>query len=161
MKLVDKKDSKYNIFGVINDLYDMIEEEHTNEMSHRSILRKLDVSGITNMAALFAFTNLPNIDLSAWNTGMVRTMEGMFYKSTFNNDTICEWDVSSCKDFKNMFLFCPFNQSLKKWTPAFVEKTFTNPDGTREKRSVRQDLPVIGGTEDEKRNVAKKFRRRK
>lgn len=159
MKLVDKKDSKYNIFGVINDLYDMIEEEHTNEMTHRSILRKLDVSDITNMSALFAFTNLPNIDLSAWNTGRVRTMEGMFYKSTFNNDTICEWDVSSCKDFKNMFLFCPFNQSLKKWTPAFVEKTFTNPDGSREKRSVRQDLPVIGGTEDETRSVAKKFRR--
>ena len=159
MKLVDKKDSKYNIFGVINDLYDMIEEEHTNEMSHRSILRKLDVSDITNMSALFAFTNLPNIDLKAWNTGRVKTMEGMFYKSTFNNDTICEWDVSNCKDFKNMFLFCPFNQSLKKWTPAFVEKTFTNPDGTREKRTVRQDLPVIGGTEDETRSVAKKFRR--
>ena len=158
-KLVDKKDSDYNIFSVINDFYDMVEEEHTNEMTHRSILRKLDVSDITNMTALFAFTNLPNIDLSSWNTGNVKSMEGMFYKSTFNNDTICEWDVSSCKDFKNMFLFCPFNQSLKKWTPAFVEKTFTNPDGTREKRSVRQDLPVIGGTEDETRNVAKKFRR--
>lgn len=159
MHLIDKKDSKYNVFGVINDFYDMVEEEHTNEMTHRSILRKLDVSGITNMAALFAFTNLPNIDLSSWNTGRVKSMEGMFYKSTFNNDTICEWDVTSCKDFKNMFLFCPFNQSLKKWTPAFVEKTFTNPDGSREKRSVRQDLPVIGGTEDETRSVAKKFRR--
>ena len=158
-KLVDKKDSDYNIFSVINDFYDMVEEEHTNEMTHRSILRKLDVSDITNMTALFAFTNLPNIDLSSWNTGNVKSMEGMFYKSTFNNDTICEWDVSSCKDFKNMFLFCPFNQSLKKWTPAFVEKTFINPDGTKEKRSVRQDLPVIGGTEDETRNVGKKFRR--
>lgn len=158
-KLVDKKDSNYNIFSVINDFYDMVEEEHTNEMTHRSILRKLDVSDITNMTALFAFTNLPNIDLSTWNTGNVKSMEGMFYKSTFNNDTICEWDVSSCKDFKNMFLFCPFNQSLKKWTPAFVEKTFINPDGTKEKRSVRQDLPVIGGTEDETRNVGKKFRR--
>ena len=158
-KLVDKKDSNYNIFSVINDFYDMVEEEHTNEMTHRSILRKLDVSGITNMTALFAFTNLPNIDLSSWNTGMVKTMEGMFYKSTFNNDSICEWDVSSCKDFKNMFLFCPFNQSLKKWTPAFVEKTFINSDGTKEKRSVRQNLPVIGGTEDETRNVGKKFRR--
>ena len=158
-KLVDKKDSNYNIFSVINDFYDMVEEEHTNEMTHRSILRKLDVSGITNMTALFAFTNLPNIDLSSWNTGMVKTMEGMFYKSTFNNDTICEWDVSSCKDFKNMFLFCPFNQSLKKWTPAFVEKTFINSDGTKEKRLVRQNLPVIGGTEDETRNIAKKFRR--
>ena len=158
-KLVDKKDSNYNIFSVINDFYDMVEEEHTNEMTHRSILRKLDVSDITNMTALFAFTNLPNIDLSSWNTGNVKSMEGMFYKSTFNNDTICEWDVSSCKDFKNMFLFCPFNQSLKKWTPAFVEKTFINSDGTKEKRSVRQNLPVIGGTEDETRNVAKKFRR--
>lgn len=158
-KLVDKKDSNYNIFSVINDFYDMVEEEHTNEMTHRSILRKLDVSGITNMTALFAFTNLPNIDLSSWNTGNVKSMEGMFYKSTFNNDTICEWDVSSCKDFKNMFLFCPFNQSLKKWTPAFVEKTFINSDGTKEKRLVRQNLPVIGGTEDETRNVAKKFRR--
>ena len=158
-KLVDKKDSNYNIFSVINDFYDMVEEEHTNEMTHRSILRKLDVSGITNMTALFAFTNLPNIDLSTWNTGNVKSMEGMFYKSTFNNDTICEWDVSSCKDFKNMFLFCPFNQSLKKWTPAFVEKTFINSDGTKEKRSVRQNLPVIGGTEDETRNVGKKFRR--
>lgn len=158
-KLVDKKDSDYNIFSVINDFYDMVEEEHTNEMTHRSILRKLDVSDITNMTALFAFTNLPNIDLSSWNTGNVKSMEGMFYKSTFNNDTICEWDVSSCKDFKNMFLFCPFNQSLKKWTPAFVEKIFINSDGTKEKRSVRQNLPVIGGTEDETRNVAKKFRR--
>ena len=158
-KLVDKKDSNYNIFSVINDFYDMVEEEHTNEMTHRSILRKLDVSDITNMTALFAFTNLPNIDLSSWNTGNVKSMEGMFYKSTFNNDTICEWDVSSCKDFKNMFLFCPFNQSLKKWTPAFVEKTFINSDGTKEKRSVRQNLPVIGGTEDETRSVAKKFRR--
>ena len=158
-KLVDKKDSDYNIFSVINDFYDMVEEEHTNEMTHRSILRKLDVSDITNMTALFAFTNLPNIDLSTWNTGNVKSMEGMFYKSTFNNDTICEWDVSSCKDFKNMFLFCPFNQSLKKWTPAFVEKTVINSDGTKEKRSVRQNLPVIGGTEDETRSVAKKFRR--
>ena len=157
--LIDQKNSKYNVFGVINDFYDMVEEEHTNEMTHRSILRKLDVSNVTNMAALFAFTNLPNIDLSTWNTGNVKSMEGMFYKSTFNNDTICEWDVSSCKDFKNMFLFCPFNQSLKKWTPAFVEKTVTNPDGTKEKRSVRQDLPVIGGTEDETRAVAKNFRR--
>lgn len=159
MKLVDKKDSKYNVFGVINDFYDMVEEEHTNEMSHRSILRKLDVSGITNMAALFAFTNLPNIDLSAWNTGNVKCMEGMFYKSTFNNDSICEWDVSSCADFKNMFLFCPFNQSLKKWTPAFVQRKFINSDGTRETSSVRQELPVIGGTEDETRTVAKNFRR--
>lgn len=159
IKLLDKKDSKYNIFGFINDFYDMIEEEHTNEMTHKNILRKLDVSSITNMAALFAFANLPNIDLSSWNTSRVRSMEGMFYKSTFNNDSICSWDVSECADFKNMFLFCPFNQSLKKWTPKFVERKFRTSDGTIEMRTVRADLPVIGGTEDETRAIAKTFRR--
>lgn len=159
VKLTDLKSSKYNIFGFINDFYDMVEEEHTNDMTHKGILRKLDVSSVTNMAALFAFTDLPNIDLSAWNTHKVKTMEGMFYKSTFNNDSICDWNVSSCDDFKNMFLFSPFNQSLKKWTPKFVEKKFRNPDGTVETKSVRADLPIIGGTEDETRAVAKNYRR--
>jgi len=159
VKLTDDKKSKYNIFGFINDFYDMVEEEHTNEMTHKGILRKLDVSSVKNMAALFAFANLPNIDLSAWNTGKVRSMEGMFYKSTFNNDSICSWDVSECADFKNMFLFCPFNQSLKKWTPKFVERKFKNSDGTIEMRTVRAELPIIGGTEDETKTMAKSFRR--
>ena len=108
---------------------------------------------------MFAFTDLPNIDLSAWDTGRVKTMEGMFYKSTFNNDSICNWDVSSCADFKNMFLFGSFSQSLKKWTPKWVEKKFRNPDGTLETKTVRADLPVIGGTEDETRTMNKSYRR--
>ena len=159
VKLTDNKVSKYNIFGFINDFYDMVEEEHTNEMTHKGILRKLDVSSVTNMAALFAFTDLPNIDLSTWDTGRVKTMEGMFYKSTFNNDSICSWDVSSCADFKNMFLFGSFSQSLKKWTPKWIEKKFRNPDGTLETKTVRADLPIIGGTEDETRTMNKKYRR--
>lgn len=159
VKLTDNKASKYNVFGVINDFYDEVEEMHTNNMSHKGILRKLDVSSITNMTALFAFADLPNIDLSAWDTGRVRKMEGMFYKSSFNNESICEWNVSSCDDFRNMFLFCPFNKSLKKWTPKFIEKNFRNPDGTMETKTVRAPLPIIGGTEDETRTVNKKFRR--
>ena len=159
VKLTDNKMSKYNIFGFINDFYDMVEEEHTNDMTHKGILRKLDVSAITNMAALFAFTDLPNIDLSSWDTGRVKTMEGMFYKSTFDNESICNWDVSSCADFKNMFLFASFSQSLKKWTPKWIEKKFRNPDGTMEIKTVRADLPIIGGTEDETRTMNKTYRR--
>ena len=159
VKLTDNKKSRYNIFGFINDFYDLVLEEHTNDMTHKGILRKLDVSSITNMAALFAFTDLPNIDLSTWNTGNVKSMEGMFYKSTFNNESICSWDVSSCADFKNMFLFSSFSQSLKKWTPKWVEKNVRNPDGTMEKKTVRADLPIIGGTEDETRTINKTYRR--
>lgn len=159
IKLTDKKASPYNIFGIINDFYDEVEEMHTNAMTHRGIMRKLDVSDVTNMAALFAFTDLPNLDLKSWDTGRVKTMEGMFYKSSFNNDSICNWNVSSCADFKNMFLFSRFNQSLKKWTPKFIEKKFRNPDGTMETKTVRADLPIIGGTEDETRAYAKNLRR--
>ena len=153
--LSDNKKSKNNIFSVINDFYDMVEEEGTYDQTHIAIMKKLDVSGITNMCALFAFTNLPNLDLSTWDTGMVKMMEGMFYKSTFNNESICNWNVSSCADFRNMFLFCPFKYSLKAWTPRFVEKTFRNQDGSYEKRMVRADLPILGGTEDETRAAAK------
>lgn len=149
IRLENSKKSKNNVFTFINEFYSMVEEEKTFEMSHKGLMRKLDVTDIKDMTALFAFTNLPNLDLSSWNTGNVKKMEGMFYKSTFNNDSICHWDVTSCTDFKNMFLFCPFNQSLAAWSPGWVEKTFTNPDGSKEKRTVRQDLPILGGTEDE------------
>ena len=157
--LTNKKDEKNNIFGVINEFYDQCVEEGTTDMSHKGIFRHLDVSRIHDMSALFAFTDFPNINLSSWNTGNVKTMEGMFYKSTFNNDSICSWDVSSCTYFANMFLFCPFNQSLKRWTPGFVSRVFRNSDGTTEEKTVRADLPLIGGTEDETRAIAKTFRR--
>ena len=159
IRLENSKKSKNNIFAFINDFYSMVEEEKTFEMTHKALMRKLNVSDIKDMTALFAFTNLPNLDLSSWDTGNVKKMEGMFYKSSFNNDTICHWDVTSCIDFKNMFLFCPFNQSLSSWTPGFVEKKFTNPDGTKEMRTVRQDLPILGGTEDETKAKNKIYRR--
>ncbi len=149
IRLENSKTSKNNIFTYINEFYAMVEEEKTFEQSHKGIMRRLDVTDIKDMTALFAFTNLPNLDLSSWNTGNVKKMEGMFYKSTFNNDSVCHWDVTSCVDFKNMFLFCPFNQSLAAWTPGWVTKKFTNPDGSKEDRTVRQDLPILGGTEDE------------
>ena len=157
--LTNKKEEKNNIFGVINEFYDQCVEEGTTEMSHKGIFRHLDVSRIHDMSALFAFTDFPNINLSSWDTGNVKTMEGMFYKSTFNNDSICSWDVSSCTYFANMFLFCPFNQSLKRWTPGFVSRVFRNSDGTTEEKTVRADLPLIGGTEDETRAIAKTYRR--
>ena len=159
IRLENSKKSKYNIFEFINDFYSMVEDEKTFEMTHKALMRKLDVSDIKDMTALFAFTNLPNLDLSSWNTGNVKKMEGMFYKSSFNNDSICHWDVTSCIEFKNMFLFCPFNQSLSSWTPGWVEKEVYGPDGKKEMKTVRQDLPILGGTEDETKVKNKIYRR--
>ena len=37
VKLTDNKKSRYNIFGFINDFYDLVLEEHTNDMTHKGI----------------------------------------------------------------------------------------------------------------------------
>ena len=74
IRLENSKKSKYNIFEFINDFYSMVEDEKTFEMTHKALMRKLDVSDIKDMTALFAFTNLPNLDLSSWNTGNVKKM---------------------------------------------------------------------------------------
>ena len=157
--LNNKKNDKNNVFGIINEFYKDCLKERVTDMTHKGIFRRMDVSKVVDMSALFAFTDLPNIDLSDWNPERVKTMEGMFYKSTFNNDSICEWNVSSCTYFANMFLFCPFNFSLKKWTPGFISKTIKNDDGSYTEKTVRADLPIIGGTEDETRAIAGEYRR--
>ena len=152
-----KSDPKHNVFVSINALYDRLKKQGKNFDKNSLFFRKLNVSDVRDMSALFAFADLPNADLSSWDTSGVKHMEGMFYKSSFNNDSICEWNVSSCSDFKNMFSFSKFNQSLKKWTPAFVSTVERDADGRimRDasgqpvKKSVRADLPLVGAAADE------------
>ena len=152
-----KSDPKHNVFVSINALYDRLKKQGKNLDKNSLFFRKLNVSDVRDMSALFAFADLPEADLSSWDTSGVKHMEGMFYKSSFNNDSICEWNVSSCSDFKNMFSFSKFNQSLKKWTPAFVSTVERDADGRimkdasgqPVKKSVRADLPLVGAAADE------------
>lgn len=152
-----KSDPKHNVFVSINALYDRLKKQGKNLDKNSLFFRKLNVTDVRDMSALFAFADLPEADLSSWDTSGVKHMEGMFYKSSFNNDSICEWNVSSCSDFKNMFSFSKFNQSLKKWTPAFVSTVERDADGRimRDasgqpiKKSVRADLPLVGAAADE------------
>lgn len=151
-------DIERNVFVAINSIYKSLEKKHQNLLENKMLWSKLDVSNVTDMSALFAFTNLPEADLSSWNTSNVKHMEGMFYKSTFDNESICGWNVSNCTDFKNMFAYSRFNQSLKMWKPGYVEKVLRASDGSivREETSpgsgifrpvtknVRADLPKIG-----------------
>lgn len=153
-KLDNKNNDDTNIYKFIDDFYDNVQSEHIENDTHEEIMSKLDVSSVKDMTALFAFTNLPNIDLSSWDTHNVEHMEGMFYRSTFNNPSICRWDVSSCDDFKNMFLFCNFHYSLKFWSPKMIEKS--QSDGTS--ILTHASLPVIGAVEDEQTSVRRKER---
>ena len=153
----NSKNSKRNVFNVVNILYEKICKEGKN-MDKVTYFKFLDTSGVRDMTALLAFTNLPNADLSSWDTSGVINMEGMFYKSTFNNDSICDWNVSSCADFKNMFLGSKFNQSLSRWKPKMVTKkeiVYDEETGEKHVEEVekRAPLPFVGAYEDEEKEM--------
>ena len=156
-----KKNPSKNVFNVVNTLYEKICKDGKN-MDKVTYLSMVDVSDVVDMTALLAFTNIPNADLSGWDTGSVRKMEGMFYKSTFNNDSICDWDVGRCNDFKNMFLGSKFTQSLNRWKPAWEKhrERVEDPE-TGEKRweevDRRHPLPFVGGYEDEEKEERAAF----
>jgi len=54
--------------------------------------------------AVFAFKDLPNIDLSQWDVTNGTNFDGMFYKSTFNNDSIKGWELLRANNIRNMFV---------------------------------------------------------
>ena len=159
------KHPQTNVYNAVNSLYDFLEKKKLLHEENTAYWSQFDMSKVTNTTALLAFTDIPKANLKHWNMSRVQHMEGMFYKSTFNNDSICGWDVSSCADFLRMFTFSDFNQSLKKWTPAYVEKTelddYGNPildsDGKEKKIRTRANLPLIGAAADEEAEMIKNY----
>lgn len=159
------KHPQTNVYNAINSLYEFLEKKKLTHEENTAYWSQFDMSKVNNTTALLAFTDIPKANLKHWNMSRVQHMEGMFYKSTFNNDSICGWDVSSCADFLRMFTFSDFNQSLKKWTPAYIEKTelddYGNPildsDGREKKIRVRANLPLIGAAADEEAEMIKNY----
>ena len=167
-KIILSNSTKYpqtNVYNAVNSLYDFLEKKKILHEENTHYWSQFDMSKVTNTTALLAFTDIPKANLKSWNMSKVQHMEGMFYKSTFNNDSICGWDVSSCADFLRMFTYSDFNQSLKKWTPAYVEKIefddYGSPvrdaDGKEKKIRVRANLPLIGAAADEEAEMIKNY----
>lgn len=161
------KNKLIDIHSVVENWYnDCINDpEHRNlHLQKRTELDYYVTTEVTDMSALFAFANVPNIDLSSWDTSNVTDMEGMFYRSTFNNDSIEDWDVSSCINFRNMFVGCRFSGDISGWTPGYYYETMRDEenrivyktdesgaylkdaDGNyiEKKRKIRAKLPEVG-----------------
>lgn len=156
------EDPHENIFRVVNAWYDRCITNGTGENEQvKTSISLLYTEDVVNMEALFAYANVPRIDLSAWDVSNVENMEGMFYRSTFNNDSIKNWDVSSCINFNHMFTGSKFSQDISDWVPGEYEDFVYSSDGEIEryftvdedtgleisvprKRKVRAQLPKVG-----------------
>ena len=160
-------DHERNLYTAINTLFEFFERDEIDPNKKNTVYwSSFDVSDITDMTALFAFTEMRNANLKSWDVSKVQHMEGMFYKSNFNNDSICGWNVGSCADFLRMFTYSDFNQDISRWKTKLIEvpeydskgEHVKNPDGTFKMIKVRADLPLIGAASDEKKE---KMRHRK
>jgi surface protein len=93
----------------------------TNHYRHPSIPKNLLLcSGVPKikthtLAWMFAYSNF-NGDVSQWDVSKVTDMEGMFFKSQFNNSSLLTWDVSNVIDMGNMFCNSLFNNSCVRGT---------------------------------------------
>lgn len=139
------EDYEHNIFNVVNAWYDdCIRSGNGENLKENCRITLLDTGVVEDMRALFAFANVPNLDLSGWDTSAVKNMEGMFYKSTFDSKSIEDWDVSMCINFKNMFDGCRFSGDISRWTPGKVLKTvfddFGKPKMIHKKDSSGEDI---------------------
>lgn len=115
------KNPKTNVFACVNAFYKEMEDAGISRDDNPHIWGRLDVKKVSNMTALFAFADIANADLSSWDTSNVKIMEGMFYKSTFNNNSISHWNVGSCENFLRMFTFCDFSGDISHWNLKEIE----------------------------------------
>lgn len=122
------KDIMFDIHANIDAWYETALETGENLLS-KTRLEHFVTTDVESMDALFAFTHIPNVDLSSWDTSNVTNMEGMFYHSTFNNPSILEWNVGSCVKFTNMFVGSRFSYNIDNWEPGCKYETVKDADG--------------------------------
>lgn len=135
------KDYEHNIFNVVNAWYNecLRQNEHEHELEYSRICL-LETSNVENMAALFAFANVPRADLSKWDTSNVVNMEGMFYKSTYDSPSILGWNTKKCINFDNMFVGSKFSTDVKGyWDSGYILETVWSEDGKTPKMEPELD----------------------
>lgn len=100
------------------DTIDALYKEAINTGTHRetfNLLTFIKFIGIKDVTAAFAFMDIPNTDLSevfsdmALNEKTYIVVDGCFYKSTFNNDSILNWPWRNLRPSIDVFEGCPFN----------------------------------------------------
>lgn len=138
------------------------EWDRTDEALPCSIL---DTKEVREFDALFAFKDLPNVDLSEWDVSNGVNFDGMFYKSTFNNDSIKYWELRSAENIRNMFVGSDMDKkdAIEEWETTI--NTGYLPDlgkmSSDESEKAKKKMRAMAGSKQELKNkmLDKKKRR--
>ena len=100
------------------DTIDALYKKSIDTGTHRdtyNLLTFVKFIGCSDLTAAFAFLDIPNTDLSevfshlALSDDKYCTVDGIFYKSTFNNDSILTWPWRNLRPSIDVFRDCPYN----------------------------------------------------
>ena len=136
-----------NDINFVSDLYyDMITKGDLEGATTQDVelpYSFFNVTSVTDFSAVFAFKDLPNVDLSGWDVSNGTNFEGMFYKSTFNNDSIRGWKLSKCTNSVNMFAGSDFDKQdiIDGWGATISGEEY---------------LPIIGRTSADSTEMSRK-----
>lgn len=109
--------SKWDVSNVTNMSYMFAYTDSFNQP-----LDKWDVSNVEDMSYMFAYANSFNRPLDKWNTSKVTNMKFMFWYAESFNQSISKWNTSKVTDMYRMFCgTSSFNQSLDKWDTSKVK----------------------------------------
>lgn len=100
------------------DTIDALYKKSIDTGTHRdtyNLLTFVKFIGCSDLTAAFAFLDIPNTDLSevfshlSLSDDKYCTVDGIFYKSTFNNDSILTWPWRNLRPSIDVFRDCPYN----------------------------------------------------
>ena len=80
-----------------------------------------DLTGVTDMTAMFWGTTAFNGDISSWDVSSVTDMSDMFFSASTFNRPLASWNVAAVTDMSSMFNGAErFNQPLNSWDVSSV-----------------------------------------
>ena len=83
-----------------------------------------DLSGVTDMASMFAFASAFNGNISNWDVSSVTSMDDMFNAALVFNKPLSSWNVSSVTRMNQMFSDArAFNGNISSWDVSSVTRT--------------------------------------
>ena len=105
-----------------------------------------DVSGVTGMSLMFVNAGSFNGDISPWDVSGVTGMFLMFADASSFNGDISPWDVSGVTDMSGMFAGADsFTQNLGSWYITLDDTSIDDGDATRTVGNISAQNSFLGG----------------